>query len=327
MAAGLTEHRASPERLFRGREKVWSDLDGLLTELETRPESLTYEDVQAFSILYQAVCADYSLAQLHFPKLTLTARLGRLCARGKRQLRAPQTSKAAQIWQFFISDFPRLFRRLAGVRRLSLGIFAIATIFGCAMGWSSDGFIEMLVAPDAIDYFQSGNLWTDEVSAGSELSATLYTNNVGVMLKAWGAGLLVGLGTVGILLFNGLHIGVVFGGAYRYQVDEGLVDWIAAHGPLELYVITVAGAAGLWLGRGIWVASTEPRREVFAQHAKESLLLMLGAAPWMVLAGIIEGFISPQDGLSTPIKAFVGAAALALMLGYTQFSARGGYND
>ncbi len=303
----------------------WEELTDLLDQIERRPKGLSYEQVQAAARLHSSTCADYAYASTHFPQLGLTRKLAALCTRGHRLLSVDDDGGLHKVRRFFTTDYPRLFRRMAPVRRLALALFVLMTIAGAAMGWLSDGFAELFIGAEAMDGLRRGVIWTDNVAAneaGSLLSTSIFTNNVGVMFKGWAGGVLLGIGSLYALIFNSLMFGAILPVTARYGLFERLLDWIAAHGPLELYLITVSCAAGLWMGRGIWVASTEPRGTVMARHGRESILLMLGAAPWMVLLGFVEGYVSPVMTMPLPAKLLIGVALLTAFLAWTTLAGR-----
>jgi uncharacterized membrane protein SpoIIM required for sporulation len=67
------------------------------------------------------------------------------------------------------------------------------------------------------------------------------------------------------------------------------------HGTIELSCIFVAGGAGLLLGDALINPGGRFRKEALVQNGKEAVKLILGIAPWLVIAGVIEGFITPMD--------------------------------
>lgn len=303
----------------------WEELQGLLTDLERRPNGLSYEQVQAAARLHSATCADYAYAATHFPQLGLTRQLAELCTRGHRLLSVNDDGGLRKVRRFFTTDYPRLFRRMAPVRRLTLALFLLMTFVGAAMGWLSDDFGELFIGAESMEGLRRGVIWTDQVAAtehGSLLSTSIFTNNVGVMFKGWAGGILLGIGSLYALIVNSLMFGAILPVTARYELLGRLIDWIAAHGPLELYLITVACAAGLWLGAGFWIATTEPRTTVMARHGRESVLLMLGAAPWMVLLGFVEGYISPVMVMPLPAKLLIGVFLLTAFVAWTHLAGR-----
>src|SRR5207247_2130587 len=78
--------------------------------------------------------------------------------------------------------------------------------------------------------------------------AVIFTNNIRVAFFAFAGGVLAGLGTLYVLVANGVQLGAVLGAAQHYGVAGLLLTFISAHGYLELTMIVISGAAGLRLG-------------------------------------------------------------------------------
>jgi uncharacterized membrane protein SpoIIM required for sporulation len=162
---------------------------------------------------------------------------------------------------------------------------------------------------------EQGHTWTDIAPALRPGMATLiFTNNIQVAFLAFAGGVLFGLGTAYVLIANGLSLGAALGGAQYYGVAPLLWAFISAHGYLELTCITIAGAAGLMLGDSLLRPGLLLRREALALAAKRAVELVLGAAPVLVVAGLIEGFISPSD-LPVAVKLIVGPVTAVVLFG------------
>jgi len=97
---------------------------------------------------------------------------------------------------------------------------------------------------------------------------------------------------------------------------DRLHAWIAAHGPLELFLICCAGGAGFTLARGLVDDRGRPLYQTLAEAGRRSVRLALGTVPWFVLCGIVEGTISPQMELATSLKQIVGVVMLTIFLTY-----------
>jgi uncharacterized membrane protein SpoIIM required for sporulation len=93
-----------------------------------------------------------------------------------------------------------------------------------------------------------------------------------------------------------------------------LLEFIAAHGPLELTLVIVSAAGGLALARGLVAADDRPRAEVLRQAWRDALTLLAGCLPWFVVLAAVEALLSPSPELSPALKAGVGAALLATFL-------------
>jgi uncharacterized membrane protein SpoIIM required for sporulation len=151
----------------------------------------------------------------------------------------------------------------------------------------------------------------------AQVASSIMTNNIRVTLLAFAGGLLGGAGTILLLLYNGLELGVVGGLAIGAGNGRPFFELVTAHGVLELSCIVVAGAAGLRLGWAIIDPGFRPRREVVAEEARATIEMVLGTAVWLVVAGLVEGFVTPRGlGLTTvvTIGGLLGAIFWGLVL-------------
>jgi uncharacterized membrane protein SpoIIM required for sporulation/uncharacterized RDD family membrane protein YckC len=149
----------------------------------------------------------------------------------------------------------------------------------------------------------------------------IMTNNIQVTLLAFGFGLTAGVGTTFLLIFNGVNLGAVAGWMTARGNARALWGWIMPHGGTELMAIMLAGAAGFMLAKAI-IAPGEVRRSVaLGKVATQALIIELGVMAMLVVAGLIEGFVSPSSiGFSARIA--VLAVTLVFWLGYLSFSGR-----
>jgi uncharacterized membrane protein SpoIIM required for sporulation len=158
-----------------------------------------------------------------------------------------------------------------------------------------------------------GRTWTDmEPTLRPAMAAFIFNNNIQVAFLAFAGGVLAGLGTAYVLVNNGLLLGAVFGAAQSYGVAPLLWGFISPHGYLELTCVVVAGAAGLMLGGAVLRPGLRRRRDALTDAARRAVELVMGAAPVLVIAGLIEGFVSPSD-LPIAVKLGVGPLAGAIL--------------
>jgi uncharacterized membrane protein SpoIIM required for sporulation len=140
------------------------------------------------------------------------------------------------------------------------------------------------------------------------MASLIFTNNIRVAFVAFAGGVLCGVGTVYVLISNGLLLGGVLGAAQFYGVAPLLWGFISPHGYLELTCIVIAGAAGLMLGDAVLRPGLLRRRDALAHAARSAVELLGGAAPVLVVAGLIEGFISPSE-LPLEVRLAIGPLA------------------
>ena len=142
---------------------------------------------------------------------------------------------------------------------------------------------------------ERGELWTEIApTVRSAASTAILTRNIQVMFLAFGGGVLAGLLTVYVMIFNGLNIGAIFGLLQYHGLSAGLAEFVLAHGFIELSVIFVAGGCGLYLGDGLLRPGLYSRGQALVRRAVVGAQVILGCVPLLVRAGFIEGLISPS---------------------------------
>jgi uncharacterized membrane protein SpoIIM required for sporulation len=137
-------------------------------------------------------------------------------------------------------------------------------------------------------------MWTDSI-LGSEPqnSSAIMTNNISVCFMTFATGLVFGIGTLWYMLFNGFNIGLIATVCAQHGMALSLWSFVAAHGALELPSIFLSGGAGLRLASGLLFPGLLPRRDALALAGAESIRLLAGTVPLLMIAGILEGFLSP----------------------------------
>jgi uncharacterized membrane protein SpoIIM required for sporulation len=254
------------------------------------------------------------------PGSRVEARLRALAFRGHQALSPPPARALPRLVAFYRRDYPAIFRRHLDAVGASLAVFLLATLLGFVLATLRPEFSQLWLGPDALQGVRRGELWTDSVGhlvPPSLLSTQIFTNNISVALAAWLLGATLGAGTLYLLTMNGLMFGSVLALGWRFELLGRLFAFISAHGPLELFLIVVAGAAGLQLARGQLSWSNRPRRETLPAAAADSARLVAGTLPWFVLLGVVEGFLSPVMTLATPLKVAVGVVLLGAFLAWT----------
>jgi uncharacterized membrane protein SpoIIM required for sporulation len=126
-------------------------------------------------------------------------------------------------------------------------------------------------------------------------ASSIMTNNIQVTLLAFGLGMTAGLGTCLILISNGMQLGAVAGWMSARGSSRALWGWIMPHGGTELLAIVLSGAAGLLLAGALIAPGNVRRAAALRRVAKDALIIILGVMGMLVIAGLIEGLISPSS--------------------------------
>jgi uncharacterized membrane protein SpoIIM required for sporulation len=191
--------------------------------------------------------------------------------------------------------------------------------------WANADLIYVVEGPEIaplVDEVERGKLWTDiEPALRSAASSLIMTNNIRVMFLTFAGGMTAGLLTAWILISNGMHLGAIFGLLQVHGLSAGLGEFVVAHGVIELSVIFLAGGCGLYMGDALLRPGLLSRKQALVTHTRISVQVILACVPLLVVAGVIEGFVSPS-GLPWWLKAAVGIATGVALYWYWLFSGR-----
>jgi uncharacterized membrane protein SpoIIM required for sporulation/uncharacterized RDD family membrane protein YckC len=147
------------------------------------------------------------------------------------------------------------------------------------------------------------------------MAGSIIANNVQVAFMAFASGITAGVLTLWVLVSNGISIGAVAGLYASKDIGDLLLAFVAPHGVLELTAITLAGAAGLLVGGVLLVPGARSRRTAFREDAPRALRLVAGATMLLLVAGLLEGLVSPIPYWPLEYKLIVAAfTAIALYL-------------
>jgi uncharacterized membrane protein SpoIIM required for sporulation len=296
------------------RRPAWEELEALVGAAGHRPEKLGPARVLALGRGYRAAAADLAFARRSFPGDPAVAYLEGLVDRA-RHLVYDAPTRRGSLWRFIKRDY----WRLVVERRFAI-LLAAVLLFGpafltAAWAWSDPGHAAGLVPAayrSVTEPRPDGS--NDELSSSqrAEISSQIFTNNIEVTLLAFAGGILLGLGTAVLLVTNGILLGTVAGLAIGSGNGHVFFELVVAHGVLELSCITVAGAAGLRFGWAIVDPGLRTRMASLQAEARPAIAIIFGTMPWLVVAGLTEGFIT-GSGDSLPVVLAVG---LALGLAY-----------
>ncbi|MBN6149819.1 stage II sporulation protein M [Xanthomonas sp. AmX2] len=282
------------------------------------PPALADEDMPA---RYRRLCQQLALARRRGYSPLVTERLQRLMQQGHTLLYRPPRPRWRRAVEFLFADFPQLVRSQAGSMAAATALFAIplATIF--VLLQYRPELIHSIMDPMQVAsmekmYDPAGATHKLGRDSGSDwqMFGHYIMNNISIGLRTFASGLLAGLGTVLVLLFNGITIGAVAG--HLHQIGYGVTFWrfVAGHAPLELTAIVIAGGAGLQLGLKLLAPGRRRRIDALVEGGTIGAKLCLGVTAMLLVAAFIEAFWSSIGSLPAWVKYGVSGLLWTLVL-------------
>jgi uncharacterized membrane protein SpoIIM required for sporulation len=293
------------------RQKHWQRLDGLLGQADSSGlKSLTGQELRDLGLLYRQVAQDLSAVRADRGSRTQEEYLNLLLARAHNRVYSGRRLEARDIVHFFTVEYPKLFRRLFRYVAISVVIFLAGAALGTLLTFSRPAFMRMFLGPDMVASIERHEMWTKSIVAVKPMASSWITsNNISVTFTTFAGGITAGLMTLYQLFYNGLLMGVIATACAQARMSLDLWSFVAAHGALELPSIFIAGGAGLRLAAGILFPGIYSRRDSMRRAARESIRLLVGTVPLLVIAGALEGFLSPS-GAPMAVKFSTGGVLL-----------------
>ncbi len=279
--------------LEHGRPK-WQELRLLTEKAGPRLEGLDRGDARTMGALYRSTVADLAYATERYPNDRLIQTLTDLTIEARAAIYAKR-SRTMTFRSFFLTEYWRMITARRNVFWIAFGLFVIPVVLGVVAASLFPGEVSSRMPQNFLWVTEPRPSGTDMGLTSlqvAEFSFHVMINNIQVALFAFALGVAFGLGTAWMLAYNGFIFGAL--GYLAVAAGNGalFVEAVAAHGMLELSCIVVAGVAGLRVARAVISPGHRYRRELLVEEARAAALLAWGTALFLVLAGLIEGFVS-----------------------------------
>lgn len=302
-------------------ERTWSELDGLVKRLHRGgPAGLSAEELGRLDKLYRVSTIQLAQARSRACDPALLRDLNRLVARAHSAVYSPPRGRyVRRIVSFYGTGFARVVARTARFHALALVLF----LAGCACGYAvtlqrplaAYVFSPMLAgrlpgasAEQLQEVLRAGRDQDDNTKLA--FASFLFTHNTRVGMAAFAVGVLAGIPTVLLVLYNGAMMGAFLAIHHQKGIISEVHAWLLPHGVTEIGAILLCGGAGLMLGRAVVRPGFQLRGERLKRAGEEALLLVLGVVPMFMAAGFIESFVRQSTLETSERLLFAGGTAL-----------------
>ena len=309
------------DRFIDKRKNAWQRLEELLTLLDhSSLKKLHREEVRELGRIYRRTASDLAIARAESRDPRLINYLNSLVIRAHGLIYQADPQGGGRVKRFFAEQFPQTFRRTWRYTAVSFATFMLFALIGFIGTWADPEFSELAGVPAAFREItiESKIHWWEDLNEANQMGASqILTHNIQVTIYVFAAGALFGVGTLWFLAYNGINLASVVALTYRAGFGNDLMTFVAGHGVIELSCIFIAGGAGLLIGSALLMPGDLSRADALKSRGMEAVRLMMGVAVLLVLAGTIEGFISPapiNPKIKFSIAAITGIALYSYLL-------------
>ena len=313
------------DRFIEQHKTAWQRLEELLKLLDrSSMRRLHREEVRELGRIYRRTASDLAIARAESRDPRLINYLNSLVIRAHGRIYQADAQGGSRIKNFFAREFPQTFRRTWRFTAVSFGVFALFSIIGFLGTKYDPEFSELVGVPAGFRemFIETKTHWWEDLNEANQVGASsIFTHNIQVTIYTFAFGALFGVGTLFYLAYNGAIIASILSLTYNAGFGNDLVTFMVGHGVVELSCIFMAGGAGLLIGTAMLMPGDLSRADALKSRGKDAVRLMMGVAILLVLAGIIEGFISPAP-IPASIKYSVGAVTGIALYSYLLLAGR-----
>lgn len=323
------------ERFVARYQDEWREFEDWLQARGELPQTrwsgrpwtgLRDEDVP---LRYRRICQHLALARRRGYSPAVTHRLQDLMQRGHNVLYRAPAARLRPVADFVLNGFPRLVRAHRGYMLASLLLFVVPLVVTYVLSLERPDMVYTLMDPAQVAqvermYDPANHAHQEMRVASSNVGMFGYyiMNNVSIGFRTFASGILLAIGTVFALVFNGLFVGTIAG--HLQQIGSGSTFWpfVVGHSAPELTAIVIAGGAGLRIGMALVAPGQRRRVDALIAAGLDGARLSMGFFAMLVVAALIEAFWSSNGAIPHPVKFAVGAVLWTLVLAWLLLGGR-----
>lgn len=303
--------------------KLWQTLEDSFEKKDS-------SEIDNFPQYYRYICHHLALAKHRRYSSHLIDRLNRLVLKCHHHLYKHNPKFSNQWLQFVAYDFPCVLRKNAKFVWLSTALFVLPCIALFVLCYFNEEIIYSVMSAENVRDFESMYDTTSKKLGRERQSDTdlmmfgfYIKNNIGISFQTFASGILIGIGSVFFLFYNGLIIGAAAGHIAHIGYTETFFPFVVGHSAFELTAIVFSGAAGLKLGFALIDPGSCSRIQALQSASREAVQIIYGTTIMLVVAAFLEAFWSSSSELPSTVKYSVGAFFWFSVILYCVFAGRG----
>ncbi len=299
---------------IKQKEKTWTKFKILL-------DKKSGIDSEILADLYIEILEDLSYARTFYPKSDVIPYLNSLANKAHRKIYRNKQENSNKLINFYKHDFPLMFYKYQKYLLITFSVFLLFTIIGWYSITQDYNFVRVILGDNyvnmTLENIESGDPMAVYKSANpTEMFLGITLNNIMVAFRAFAFGIIFLIGTLYILMQNGVMLGSFLGFFKENDLLWESFRTIWIHGTIEISVIIIAGAAGLVLGSGLLFPGTYSRLESLKRAGKDGVKIIISTIPFFIIAGFLEGFVTRHTEMPDYLAILIIFSSFAAIVFY-----------
>lgn len=302
-------------QFIKNNSERWREVELFLSK------KTSFQDPDKLAELFIQLTDDLSYSKTFYPQSKTTQYLNSLTSKLHQSVYKNKKEKRSRIISFWKYELPEIFFARRKELLISFVVFFIAVVIGVVSSEGDIGFVRLILGDSYVNMTQE-NIKNDDPLAvykqmnGVDMFMGITFNNIRVSFYAFMAGLFLSVGTILLLLYNGIMLGTFHHLFYTQDLLFKSLSIVWIHGTLEISSIIIAGAAGLILGNSILFPKTYSRRQSFLISAKDGVKIIIGLIPLFIAAGFLESFVTRFTQMPIFINLTIILSSLSFIIWY-----------
>ena len=315
-SVNLAQRSMRETKFIEQNKEKWADFEEMLKDRSKDPDKL--------NDLFVQITDDLSYARTFYPNRSVRMYLNGLAQKVFHNIYRGKRFPRERLRYFWTDEIPQVMWESRKALLLSFSIFALAFVIGVVSSMIEPDFARQILGDSyvnmTLENIESGDpMRVYKESRPMGMTVGIAANNLFVALRTALFGVLASIGTLFIMLYNGIMVGV-----FQYFFIERGLFWesfltIWIHGTLEISAIIISGAAGLVAGSGLLFPGTYSRTQAFQLSIRRGLKIFIAVIPVLLLAAFFEGFFTRYTEVPDIIRGLFISLSLFFVLWYFVF--------
>lgn len=298
---------------IRQNRQKWADYERVLADPNRDPDRL--------HDLYIQITDDLSHARTFYPSRSVRAYLNGLGQLIFSNIYKQKKSPLSKLRYFFTDELPQVVYESRWSFFWATAFFFLSFAIGFFSSMMDEGFLKTILGDSyvnmTVENIKKGDPMAVYKSSGRfDMTFGIMANNIRVTLIYFILGVFAGVGSVAMMMYNGIMLGAFLQFFSRYNLvgEANLTVWM--HGSLEISAIIIGTAAGITMGRGLLFPGTYTRLQAFQMSARRGIKIMVGVIAMLIFAALIEGNLTRHTELGNARGVFIAANLAAILFYY-----------